>query len=113
MSYNVLEKLLGQKPYQDITAEEVQRRLESGQRMQLIDVRTRGEFKSGHIPGAVHITLKNLERKSGEIARDLDIVVYCKSSLRRRRAASSLCKMGCERVSNMTGGLSAWCGPVK
>ncbi len=42
----------------------------------LLDVREPAEFKSGHIPGALHIPLSSLVDRAGEIGRDRPIVTY-------------------------------------
>jgi len=78
----------------------------------LIDVREADEFAAGHLPGAVHMSRGLLEFKmsgSPELAaRDLNIVVYCKTSGRAALAAVQLQAMGYLKVSSIAGGLDAW-----
>jgi rhodanese-related sulfurtransferase len=85
----------------------------------LIDVREADEFAAGHIPGAVHMSRGLLEFKlsgSPELAaRDLPIVVYCKSGGRAALAACALLDMGYLQVRSIAGGIDAWVaggGPV-
>lgn len=108
----LLDRFRGKRPYEELTAEQVRKRVRSKKGPQLLDVRTHAEFQSGHLPGAVHIPLKDLKKRCEELALEEEIIVYCKSSARSRRAASLLCKMGCDRVINMAGGLMAWSGPL-
>ena len=60
----------------------------------LLDVREADEYASGHIPGAIHMSRGMLEFKlSGNpalSARDLKIVLYCKTSGRAALAAKAL-----------------------
>lgn len=78
----------------------------------LIDVRESDEYAAGHIPGAVHISRGLLEFKLSNTAelsaRDLRIVLYCKTSGRAALAACSLREMGYLQVSSVAGGFDAW-----
>lgn len=44
----------------------------------LLDVRPGDEFASGHLPGAVHIDVADLEARAGELPVDREIVAYCR-----------------------------------
>lgn len=78
----------------------------------LLDVREADEFHAGHIPGALNIPRGLLEFKlSGApelSARDLSIVLYCKTSGRAALAACSLQAMGYLQVQSLAGGFDAW-----
>ncbi|MCK6373934.1 MAG: sulfurtransferase [Zoogloea sp.] len=78
----------------------------------LIDVREADEYAAGHIPGAVHISRGMLEfRVSGTpelAARDISIVLYCKTSGRAALAAAALQEMGYLQVQSIAGGFDAW-----
>ena len=78
----------------------------------VIDVREADEYASGHLPGAVHMSRGLLEFKlsgSPELAaRDLNIVLYCKTSGRAALAAAQLHAMGYLKVSSIAGGFDAW-----
>jgi rhodanese-related sulfurtransferase len=75
-----------------------------------LDVRTKSEYRSGHIPGAVNISRGFLEFMVGKDLPDKDatIVVYCKTGGRSCLATNTLVKMGYKNVKNMDGGWSAW-----
>lgn len=98
----------GADGYADLSPAEVQERLKNGGRVQLIDVRSPGEFKRGHIPKARLIPLGELQDRAGELKKDRDIILYCQTASRSRRGASMLAKMGYENVYNMTGGIARW-----
>lgn len=78
----------------------------------LIDVREADEFAAGHIPGAVHMSRGMLEFKISNTpaltARDLRIVLYCKTSGRGALAACALKDMGYLHVQSIAGGYDAW-----
>jgi phage shock protein E len=74
----------------------------------LLDVRTREEFASGHLPSAVNIPVQELERRMVELARkDRSIVLYCRSGNRSSRAAGILKSAGYSSVHDL-GAMSRW-----
>jgi rhodanese-related sulfurtransferase len=78
----------------------------------LIDVREADEYASGHLPGAIHASRGMLEFKMSSTpaltARDLKIVLYCKTSGRAALAACALQDMGYLNVRSIAGGFDAW-----
>ena len=83
----------------------------------LVDVREADEFAAGHLSGAVHISRGLLEFKFSANpalqARDLKVVLYCKTSGRAALAANSLQEMGYQNVQSIAGGFDAWVGAGK
>jgi len=78
----------------------------------LIDVREAEEFAAGHLPGAIHASRGMLEFKLSAnpalAARDLKVVLYCKTSGRAALAAAAMQDMGYLNVTSITGGYDAW-----
>lgn len=78
----------------------------------LLDVREADEFASGHLPGAIHVSRGLLEFKlSGTpslSARNLKVVLYCKTSGRAALAAAVMQDMGYLDVVSIAGGFDAW-----
>ncbi|MEN9372478.1 MAG: hypothetical protein RIR79_30 [Pseudomonadota bacterium] len=78
----------------------------------LLDVREADEFAAGHLAGAVHISRGMLEFKftanPALQARDLHIVLYCKTSGRAALAAVALQEMGYLNVLSIAGGFDGW-----
>ncbi len=83
----------------------------------LVDVREADEFAAGHLPGAVHISRGMLEFRFSAMpslqARDIKIVLYCKTSGRAALAGAALQDMGYLNVQNLAGGFDAWMAAAK
>jgi len=76
----------------------------------MLDVRTRPEFKSGHIPGAHHISVQSLPQRLPQIARRYEndrVLVICQSGRRSSAAVRLLRAEGVDAI-NVTGGMAAW-----
>jgi hydroxyacylglutathione hydrolase len=74
----------------------------------LVDVRGKGEWEEGHIPGAQHYMLGYLLDTADEIINGKPIVVQCQTGVRAAIGASILQAKGARQVINMTGGYNAW-----
>jgi len=74
----------------------------------LLDVRSVGEWGSGHALEARHIPLSELSKRMTEIALQEPIVVICASGNRSAMAATTLAKSGFATVYNFSGGMAAW-----
>ena len=74
----------------------------------LLDVRSPGEFSSGHIDGALNIPVGDLQSRLKELDdKDRAVVVYCASGVRSKSAASLLREHGFKDVHDL-GSLSNW-----
>lgn len=69
----------------------------------LLDVRTEGEYKQGHISGALHIPLDELRERIGELSAEKTFYVYCQSGMRSYLACRILQKNG-RSCYNVAGG---------
>jgi rhodanese-related sulfurtransferase len=76
--------------------------------LQLVDVRTSGEFRAGSIPGARLIPLSELSERTAELDRNKPVVLACRSGNRSAQAYKTLKALGFEKVSHLAGGLAAW-----
>lgn len=95
-----------------ITTEELQAKLEAGEKVNLIDVREVSELEEGHIPGVLNIPLGLLEFRMHELDKKEPYVVICRSGGRSGQATMFLESQGFD-VTNMTGGMLEWAGEVK
>lgn len=76
--------------------------------LQLLDVRTEAEWRTGHIPTARHLYLPHLRHRLAELRRDAPIATYCSTGFRASIAASFLQQNGFTAVYNVPGSMSAW-----
>jgi phage shock protein E len=74
----------------------------------LVDVRTPGEFASGHIPGALNVPLQELETRLSELGDKAGpVVVYCASGMRSASARGILRRAGYLQVHDL-GAMRRW-----
>ena len=83
-------------------------RIEAGEPIQLIDVRTRQEFAEGHLPGAVNIPLDEFDPAALLPTERQERVLYCRSDRRSGIAAERLAQVENTTVVHMAGGIVAW-----
>lgn len=95
--------------YQNITAAQVKARLDKGDMLTVIDVRTKEEYAFGHVPGSILIPFDEIKAKAGQLPQDknTEIVVYCRSGRRSAIAADTLIALGYNRIYDM-GAISSW-----
>ena len=95
--------------YEQITAEEAKKIMDSGEEHIVLDTREQDEFDEGHIPNAILIPQTEIENKAEEMLPDKDklILVYCRSGRRSKIAAENLVKLGYTNVKEF-GGIIDW-----
>ena len=96
--------------YHKITAEQAKERLDSGDELILLDVRTQEEFNAGHIAGAILLPNETItETDQPDILPDLnaEILIYCRSGNRSAQAAKKLVAQGYTNVYDF-GGIIDW-----
>jgi len=76
----------------------------------LLDVRSAGEYSSGHIQGALNISHAELSDKLNLLPQNKDelVVVYCRSGRRASIAEQLLREQGYTRVRHLAGDMNAW-----
>jgi rhodanese-related sulfurtransferase len=87
-----------------VTAKEAHSRLPAAV---VLDVRELHEYRDGHIPGSLHIPLREVGRRLREIDREREVIVVCRSGSRSGAAAKLLGDHGYQ-VQNLRGGMIAW-----
>jgi rhodanese-related sulfurtransferase len=92
----------------EIDSETLQARLGNGEDVLLVDIRTPAEVAQGAIPSATHIPMHLLPLRAGELPRDKDVVLYCRSGARSYHACQFLAQQGFPNALNLRGGIIAW-----
>jgi rhodanese-related sulfurtransferase len=67
---------------------------------QLVDVRSMGEYASGHVPGTLNIPLHEIDARARELDPSRWVVVACASGTRSALAARKLKALGFQKVMN-------------
>lgn len=96
----------------EITASDLEKKLEEGQHVNMIDVREADEIATGKIIGAVHIPLGEIPARLDELDKTKPYTLICRSGGRSGRAAEFLESEGFD-ITNMTGGMLSWQGPIE
>lgn len=81
----------------------------------IIDVRRDDEYKAGHIPGALLLTLEKITKESAaKVLPDKSqmIFIYCRSGRRSKIAANKLFELGYTNLIEF-GGILDYTGPVE
>ena len=76
--------------------------------LQVVDVRSPGEWKRGRVPGAHHIFLPELPNRMNELDPNKPTVIYCGSGYRASIATSILKRHGFNELWNVPGSWEAW-----
>ena len=94
----------------EFTIEEFRRRVEAGERWELIDIREDNEWQRERIPGAVHIGRGILERDVEARFPDkaAPLVLQCGGGFRSALSAEALQRMGYTQVVSLDGGIRGW-----
>lgn len=96
----------------EMTAEELKQRIDAGADVFILDVRNPEEFAICRIPGSTLVPLPVLAQRLGELPRDREMVVHCKSGMRSAKAIALLREQGFTRLTNLKGGILAWADKV-
>lgn len=93
--------------YDHISPEETEELLERDDVL-VVDVRSQSEWKAGHIEGAQHVMLGELQKRINEIPKNKTIISQCGSGVRSAIGVSILQANGFKNVINLEGGYTAW-----
>lgn len=87
-----------------MTPIELLRRIDSGEKLQIIDTRSRKQFETLKVEGAIHIPLAELRDRYGELDKECVTVTYCNKGVTGNAAQNILLNKGFRQVYNLSGG---------
>jgi rhodanese-related sulfurtransferase len=111
-----LEDVFSERVYlmgeiQTITTEELQKKIEAGEKLELVDVREDYEVEQGMIIGAKHIPMGEIPAHLDYFDKNKEYIFICRSSLRSENVCLFMQEQG-YKVRNMVGGMLEWRGKM-
>jgi len=112
MAYRYMPRWRSKSPFVGVMM--LKHRLEAGEDVVVVDVRTPREYESGHIPDAVNVPLADLPARLKAVdagfaeLKTEPVFVHCASEARAAKAARTLRDAGFTDVSVINGGFGAW-----
>lgn len=104
----------GNEGYMQMKMDEALKQMKQTSDYVLVDVRTKKEYESGHIPGAINIVNEEIDESVQKILEDKDrnIYVYCRSGNRSKQASQKLVDMGYTNIIEI-GGINTYSGNLE
>ena len=93
-----------------VSADEFDKKLSTIGGAQLIDVRTPGEYETGHLKNAINIDFNSdgFKEQISKMKKSSPILIYCLSGGRSASAADEMETMGFTEIYNLDGGIMKW-----
>ena len=102
----ILKKYRGKDEY-SIDFENAKNLLKNDKKALLIDVRSKQEYREGHLEGSINISLYDIERGNFiKVEKNTTIILYCEQGKRSKKAMKFLRENGYENVYHIEGGLN-------
>jgi rhodanese-related sulfurtransferase len=92
----------------EVDAQELKTRLDAGEDVALIDIRSEAEVAQGVLPDSEHLAMHLIPLRMHDLPKDKDVVLYCRSGARSYHACNFLGQQGIGNVINLRGGIIAW-----
>ena len=93
----------------EVSRAELRARRAAGEAVVVVDVRSAEEFAAGHIEGAIHVPVADIEADPKRLPLDRPIVTACgKGGGRSEGAAAALAAAGARDVGFLEGGTLGW-----
>jgi rhodanese-related sulfurtransferase len=95
------------EPFTRVSVGEAKEKIDNGD-VQIVDVRTPGEYAGGHVPGAINIPHMSVVSRKAELAGDKELVMICQMGQRSALACEFAASLGFKDLFNVEGGTEAW-----
>ena len=92
----------------EVDAQELRARIDAGEDIALIDIRSDAEVAQGVLPDSEHLAMHLIPLRMHDLPKDKDVVLYCRSGARSYHACNFLGQQGIDNVINLRGGIIAW-----
>src|SRR5690606_9422666 len=91
----------------EITVQELKEMMDRNEQFQLIDVREPFEYEVSNLNG-LNIPLAGILIEQDKIAKDIPVIIQCRSGKRSAQAVMLLEQQGFTNLANLKGGILAW-----
>ena len=110
LSFVLSVQAFGQNIIEQLEPTSFQSKISETENVQILDVRTPGEFEKGYISSAMNINVNDagFEQKLAAVSKEKAVFVYCLSGGRSGSASKRLQKLGFSTVYDLKGGILAW-----
>src|SRR5699024_7893321 len=105
-------RMLPVKGVKNLSPNEIEPKLKD-RKVQFIDVRTPGEYKSDHVKQFKNLPLKSLKNQINTVDKNKEVVVICRTGSRSMNACRLLKKEGFNHLTNVRGGMNVWRGEIR
>lgn len=92
----------------EIDATELKAKMDAGEAIELLDIRSEAEVVQGMLPESEHLPMHLIPLKIQDLPKDKEVVLYCRSGARSYHACAYLAQQGVENCVNLRGGIIAW-----
>lgn len=92
----------------EIDSRDLKARLDAGEDIELLDIRSDAELMQGILPNSRHLPMHLIPLQMRDFPKDKDIILYCRSGARSYHACSFLLREGVSNVINLRGGIIDW-----
>ncbi|WP_456373540.1 rhodanese-like domain-containing protein [Thiolapillus sp.] len=92
----------------EIDVSELKKRLDTGEDIVLLDIRSEAEVRQGILPGSEHLPMHLIPLKLQDLPKDKDVILYCRSGARSYHACAFLEQQGMHNALNLRGGILDW-----
>jgi len=92
----------------EATPAEIQRRLQAGEDLLLVDVREPEEIAIAALPEALVCPISRAAEWIDRLPKDQALVVFCHHGVRSLQVAMALADRGHHNLTNMSGGIDLW-----
>ena len=89
--------------FESIDIEELKKKISAGEKLTILDVRTKREYDSGHIENAINMPVDELRDNILSLDKNSSIIVHCRTSYRSYLAYRILKNAGFTNVKNLNG----------
>jgi rhodanese-related sulfurtransferase len=94
--------------YGDVSVQQASDLIKAKPGLVILDVRTPQEYGEGHLKGSILIPVEELASRLGELSKEKELLIYCRTGNRSRTAVNTLTAAGYRKMFHMNEGISAW-----